>query len=266
VTLRHRFSKGGFEGRFIMRCIVMAVGICLFATVCSAQEKYHNSKWHFSFTVPEGWKVATDDAAISNYVKLHESRFENAEVLAVCQEAGTGAEENKSSMLVQAHAIGKVEEGIPMEVTYEKGLHSNLQWKESNAYLKSFRDDLIKQGDVTRDAEYKHNIYYDPNRHIFFETIALPLKSGGAIGTSAVHVLGSNKEAILSFNLYGKSVEGIMGLVKEVANSFAYDEHYGFGEATTIDIMRILWHWLVPGAGTLIVMFILYKWIASEYG
>jgi hypothetical protein len=249
-----------------MRRIVIAVSICLFAAVCSAQEKYHDSNWHFSFTLPEGWKVSTDDAAISNYVKQYETRFENAEVLAVCREAGTGAEENKSSMLVQAHAIGKVEEGIPMEVTYEKGLHSNYQWEESNAYLKSLRDDLIEQGDVARGAEYNRHIYYDPNRHIFFETIAMPLKRGGAIGTSAVHVLGSNKETILSFNLYGKSVEGIFGLVKEVADSFAYDEHYGFGEATPVDIMRILWHWLVPGAGTLIVMFILYKWIASEYG
>ena len=249
-----------------MKRTIVAAGICLLATVCSAQEKYSNSKWHFSFAVPEGWEVITEEEVLSNYSKLYETRFEDSEILAVCREAGSEAEGEKSSMLVQANAIGKAEEGLPMEVPYEERLRSNSQWEASNTYMKSFRDDLMKRGEVDRGPDYERLIRYDPNRHTFFETIALPLKNGGAIGISTVHVLGGNKETILSFNLYGKNTKDLFSLVKEVADSFAYDEHYGFGEAPATDIAKVLWHWLVPGAGTLAISFIVYKWIKSEYG
>jgi hypothetical protein len=249
-----------------MRSAVIAIGICLLATVCSAQEKYSNSKWHFSFTVPEGWEVIADDVVLNNYSKLYETRFEGPKILAICREAGSEKESEKNSMLVQADAIGEAKEGLPMEVGYEGMLRSNSQWYASRAYLDNFREDLIKQGDVDREADYKRQIYYDPNRHIFFETTALPLKRGEAIGISTLRILGSNRMTTLSFNLHGKSVEDISGLVKGVADSFAYDEKYGFGEAPATDIVKVLWHWLVPGVGTLIVCFILYKWVASEYG
>ncbi len=249
-----------------MRHVIIAAGICLLATVCSAQEKYSNSKWHFSFTVPEGWEVITEEAVLSNYAKIYEIRFKDMEILAVCQEAGSKDEEEKSSMLVQARAIGEVKKGLPMESIYEEKVRSNFQWKRSNEYLKGFRDDLMKGGDVARDAEYERQIYYDPNRHIFFETMVLPLKKGGAIGLSTLKLLGSNKVTILSFELYGKSIKGLLDLVEGVADSFSYDENHRFGEAPVTDIVKVLWHWLFPGAGTLIVTFILYKWIKSEYG
>ncbi len=249
-----------------MRRVIIVASICLLATVCSAQEKYSNSKWHFSFTVPEGWEVITEETVLNNYSKIFETRFEGSEILAVCREAGSEAEGKKSSMLVQADAIGKAEEGLPIEVGYEKALRSNSQWETSVAYLKSFRDDLVKEGDVDNDAKYERQIYYDPNRHIFFETTALPLKNGGAIGISTLKLLGGNKVTTLSFNLYGKSVKNLLDLVKGAADSFAYDEKHRFGEAPTTDIAKVLWHWLAPSAVTLIVFFFVYKWVKSEYG
>lgn len=249
-----------------MRATIIAIGICLLATVCTAQEKYNNSKWRFSFAVPEGWEVITDDVVLNNYSKLYETRYEGSKILAVCRKYDSEAESKKNSMLVQANAIGEAKEGLPMEVNYEKMLHSNFQWSASRSYLKSFREDLIKQGDVEREEEYKMQIYYDPNRHIFFETVALPLKKGGAIGISTLKILGSNRMATLSFDLYGENINEISDLIAGVADSFAYDEKYRFGEAPAFDIVRVLWHWLVPGVGTLIICFILYKWVASEYG
>lgn len=249
-----------------MRSTVIAIGICLLATVCSAQEKYSNAKWRFSFTVPQGWEVITDDVVLNNYSKLYETRFESSKILAVCRKYGSEAESKKNSMLVQAEAIGEAKEGLPMEVGYEDMLRSNSQWSSSRSYLKNFREDLIKQGDVDREEEYNIQVYYDPNRHIFFETTALPLKRGGAIGISTLKILGSNRLTTLSFDLYGENINNISDLIAGVADSFAYDEKYGFGEAPAFDIVKILWHWLVPGAGTLIVCFILYKWVASEYG
>lgn len=249
-----------------MRHTVIAASICLLATICSAEEKYSNSKWHFSFTVPEGWEVITEEAVLSNYSKLHKIRFEGSEILAVFRETGSEAEGKKSSILVQANTIGKAEEGLPVEVGYEKGLQSNWQWEKSDTYLKDYKDNLVEQGEADRMVKYERLIHYDPNRHTFFETIVLPLKNGGAIGTSTVHILGGNKAVILSFNLYGKNTKDLFSLVKEAAGSFAYDKNYGFCEAPPSDIAKILWHWLFPGAGTLVVFFFIYKWVASEYG
>jgi uncharacterized protein YbdZ (MbtH family) len=248
----------------MMRRVFIAASICFLATVCSAQEKYSNSKWHFSFTVPEGWEVITDEMVLNNYTKMVEVRFADAEVLALCREAGAG--DKKSSMLVQAQAVGDAKEGMSMETAYEDKLRSNFQWKMSYSYLTKLRDELMKRGQIDEDTKFESQLRYDPNRHVFFETIALPLRNGRATGISTLRVLGGNKAIVLSFELYGKSTKDLLGLVEEVADSFAYDKNHGFGEAPTTDIVKVLWHWLVPGVGTIIVTFLVYKWVASEYG
>jgi hypothetical protein len=244
-----------------MRRVIAAAGICFLATVCFAQEKYHNSKWHFSFTVPEGWEIITDETVLNNYTKMFETRFEYVEVLALCRKAGSDGK--KSSILVQARAVGEAKEGLSMETVYEDQLRSNAQWDMSISYLKDFRKDLMEQGEIDKETKFVNQVYYDPNRHIFFETTALPIKSGGAICISTLRLPGSNKATILSFKLYGNNVEGLLGLVEDVADSFAYDKNHGFGEAPTTDIVKVLWHWLVPGAVTIIISIILYKWATS---
>jgi hypothetical protein len=183
-----------------MKRVIAAAGICFLATVCFAQEKYHNSKWHFSFTVPEGWEVITDETVLDNYTKMFETRFEYAEVLALCRKAGS--EGKKSSILVQARPVGEAKEGLSLETVYEEQLRSNIQWNMSTAYLKDFRNDLMKQGEIDKETKFESYVYYDPNRHIFFETTSLPIKSGGAIGISTLRLLGSNKAIILSFKAF----------------------------------------------------------------
>jgi len=247
-----------------MARVIVIIGVCFLATVCSAQQEYSNSKWHFSLTVPEDWEVITEDMLLSEHTEELEIRFEDVEILALCQEAGD--EDEKNSMLVQARNIGDAKEGLVLEALYEDRLRSDQNWKVGKFYLKGFRADLIEQGQIAKKSKYKSYIYYDSDRHIFFEKIVLPRKRGGAIGISTVRLLGSNRITILSFNLYGEAPEDLLGLLEEVVDSFTYDEHYGFGEATGIDVVKILWYWLFPGFGTVIVMFLLYKWIASEYG
>ncbi|MHC4159571.1 MAG: hypothetical protein ACYSSO_10895, partial [Planctomycetota bacterium] len=75
-----------------------------------------------------------------------------------------------------------------------------------------------------------------------------------------------NRLTILSFKLYGRKPEDLFGLVEGIVGSFRYDEDYGFGEAPRINVVKILWHYMVPGIGIMIVIFFLYKWVASEYG
>jgi hypothetical protein len=247
-----------------MARLIVIVGVCFLATVCSAQQDYSNSKWHFSLTVPEGWEIITDDMLLSESKEKFEIRFKDEEILALCREVD--AENEKNSMLIQARSIGEAKEGLVLEAFHEDGLRSDWNWQVGRSYLEDFRGDLIEQGQVARKSKYKSYVYYDLDRHIFFEKIVLPRKRGGAIGISTVRLLGSNRITILSFNLYGETPEDLLGLLEEVVDSFTYDEHYGFGEATGLDVMKILWHWMFPGFGTVIAMFLLYKWIASEYG
>ena len=247
-----------------MARVIVILSICFLATVCFAQEQYNNSQWHFSFVVPEGWEVITEDALLSEHTEDIEIRFGDAEILALCREVGD--EDEKNSMLVQARNIEDAKEGLVLEALLEKRLRSNEYRKVSYSYLKDFKRNLMEQGQFAKGSESKGQIYYDSGRHIFFETTVLPRKSGRAIGISTVRLLGSNRVTILSFNLYGEDLEELSGLIGEVADSFTYDEHYGFGEATGIDVVKILWHWLFPGFGTVIVIFFLYKWVASEYG
>ncbi|MHC4570746.1 MAG: hypothetical protein ACYS0C_01540 [Planctomycetota bacterium] len=246
-----------------MARVIVIIGVCFLATVCFAQQEYSNSKWHFSLTLPGSWKVITDDMLLSEYTEELEIRFEDIEILALCQEVG--GEDEKNSILIQAQSIGEAREGLVLEALYEERLRSDYNWELGKSYLEGFRGSLVEKGQVAKKAKYKSQIYYDSDRHIFFEKIMLPRRRWGAIGMSMVRLLGNNRITILSFNLYGEDSEELFGLLEEVVDSFTYDEHYGFGEATGTDVGKILWHWLFPGFGTIIVAFLVYKWVASEY-
>jgi len=247
-----------------MARVIVIVGVCFLTTVCFAQQEYSNSKWHFSLAVPGNWKVIADDMLLSEHTEELKLRFEDVEILALCQEVG--GEDEKNSILIQAQSIGEAKEGLVLEALHEERLRSDYNWEVGKSYLEGFRGSLVEQGQVAKKARYKGQIYYDSDRHIFFETMVLPRRRWGAIGISTVRLLGSNRVTILSFNLYGEDSEELLGLLEEVVDSFTYDEHYGFGEATGIDAMKILWHWMFPGFGTIIVAFLVYKWVASEYG
>ena len=157
----------------MMKRVILIVSICFSATVCFAQEEYSNSKWHFSFTLPEWWEVITEDVLLNEYEEVFENRFENAEILALCQEVGYEGEGN--SVLVRARSIGDVKEGLVFEELLEERIHSQSSWEVSNSYLKDFRRKLIEEGEVTQKTEYQRRIYYDSDRHIHHETIVLVL-------------------------------------------------------------------------------------------
>ena len=63
-----------------MKRAILVSYFCFLATVCFAQERYSSSEWKFTFTVPEGWEVITDEMALRYYAEEVELRFENEKI------------------------------------------------------------------------------------------------------------------------------------------------------------------------------------------
>lgn len=208
--------------------------------------------------------MVRDKLWIDEYIKDMEIRFDDVEIIALC--LPEGAKGTKNSILVQAQTLGEEKKGLVFEDMLKNRLTSNAYRRLSQAYLKKAQDKWVRQGQVAENSPPKGQIYYDTDRNIFYETTALPRINGGALGKATVTLLGHNRVTILSFNLSGRDCDGLLNLVAKVAGSFQYDENYGFGEAPPASIFKTLWFWLFPGLGTLIVMYLVYRWVASEYG
>jgi hypothetical protein len=251
------------SGKDKMKRIAVIVSLCLLSTACFGQEEYRNKKWHFSFLVPKGWEIISDELALNDYTKDMKIRFDDADILSLCQQSDKS---NKSSILVQAQLLGEEKTGLVFESLHKGHLISNEYREVSRLYLKDAENKWIEQGEVAKGAQPKGQIYYDSAKNIFYETTALPRIKGGAICTATVRLLGHNRATILSFELFGRNCDELLSFIEEVAGSFTYDKNYGFGEAPVTSIFKTLWFWLFPGFGTLIVMFLIYRWVASEYG
>jgi hypothetical protein len=256
-------SRSLLSGKNQMKRIMVIISLCLLSTACLGQEEYRNKKLHFSFMAPQGYEIISDELVLGDYTKNMEIRFGDADILLFCQQSGKG---NKNSILVQTHLIGEEKEGLVFESLLKEQLVSNAYREISLSYLKEAQNKWIDGGEVAKGVEPKGKIYYDSAKNIFYETMVLPRISSGAIGIGTVRLLGHNRVTILSFELSGTNCDELLNFVEEVAGSFAYDKNYGFGEAPVTSIFRTLWFWLFPGFGTLIVMFFIYRWVASEYG
>jgi hypothetical protein len=246
-----------------MKRIVVVVSLCLLSTACFGQEEYRNKKWHFSFMVPDGWEIISDELVLDDYTKNMKIRFDDAAILSLCRQSDKS---NKSSILVQAELLGEEKRGLVYESFLKDDLRSNANREASRSYLEDAENKWIEQGEVAKGAKPKGQIYYDSAKNIFYETTALPRIRGGAIGAATVRVLGHNRVTILSLELFGRNCDELLNFIEEAAGSFAYDKNYGFGEAPATTIFKTLWFWLFPGFGALIVMFLIYRWVASEYG
>ena len=245
-----------------MRCVIVLISVFLLPAACFAQQEHRDSKWHFSFTLPEGWEVITDDIELEGYALEAELRSDD-KIVALCREKG--AADKAGSIVVQARTLGD-DAGLGYEDMLEESLSSNYYRSVSQSYIFGFEKDLVDKGLAKEVQTSKFQIWYDKERRVYFETVATPLIAGGAVCESTVRLLGSNRVVTLSFSLHGTDVEGPYELIEELVNSFSYDKNYGFGEAPATSVLRTVWFWLFPGVGTLIVMFFLYKWVASEYG
>jgi hypothetical protein len=249
-----------------MKRIVAIVSLCLLSTACyGQQEEYRSKKWHFSFSVPEGWDAVTDELSIEDHSKDMEIRFDNLEILALLQKESP---QGKNSIIVQAELIGEAEKVyVVLENVLKNQLMSSSYKEISRSYLDDAKQKWIEQGIIDNRQKSLRQMYYDSDKNVFYETAAiLRADSQGAICQGTARVLGFNRVISLTFNLNGRDCDELFKFIKDVAESVKFDKNYGFGEQPVKSIFKTLWFWLFPGFGTLIVLFLLYKWIASEYG
>lgn len=251
------------------RCLVI-IGICFFAATCFGKErsKYHNSDWHFSFVLPQGWEYIHEEDLPNNYRRIIEKSFSfKSTTVAVCQKIG--ADYFKTPyMLVQIKSSEEMSE-VEVENFFLKGrkiLLKNLEMiidflqKAESGMLKSWKG-------AERIGE---EVEYDKDRHISFETAKLYHKSVGDIVAVTVKILGSHRMATLRCYADGENAENFLNLVDEVVDSFTFDKGYGFGEARGIApslVQKLLgntWRsWLLWAVGIIIVSWLIHRWVSG---
>ena len=232
--------------RDIVKYILTIISLCLFATVCTAEQKYHNSGWHFSFTVPDGWEITDEESKLREYTQGIKLRFEVAEIAAVCRK--TDAEDQ---IIIQCKII-------PAEWLEER-LRSDDYRKACNQYFIDTQKGLSDNGYSEMAIESKRIITYPLGVHTMCETIVVPHKNSGSRVISTVRVLGSNRVAIFNFDSHVRNSEEFLDMIKQVAESVSYDKNYGFGQAPTTTKLRIVWVWILPGLVGLFVAFMIYR-------
>jgi len=239
-----------------VKYILTIVSFCLFATVCTAEQKYHNSRWHFSFTVPDGWEITDEESKLKEYTQDIKLRFEEAEIAAVCQKTDT-----EDKIIIQCKTIGDPHQGITAEAQMEEWLRSNEYREVSLGELKELQNKLSKEGYTEYFKQAKYIILYPYNSHILTETLVIPHKSSGSRVVSTVRVLGSNRVAIFNFDSHVQNSEEFLDMIKQVKESVSYDKNYGFGEAPTTTKLRIVWVWIFPGLVGVFIAFMAYGWV-----
>ncbi|MCX5634790.1 MAG: hypothetical protein NTW55_02960 [Planctomycetota bacterium] len=209
-----------------MKYILTIISLCLSATVCTAEQKYHNSRWHFSFTVPDGWEITDEESKLREYTQDIKLRFEDAEIVAVCRKA-----DSEELIVIQCSTIGDPTQGISAESWLEERLRSNEYRKASGQYLWDIQKGLSDKGYSERAKESKRIITYPLGVHTMCETIVVPHKNSGSRVISTVRVLGSNRVAIFNFDSHVRNSEEFLDQIKQAAESVSYDKNYGFGQA-----------------------------------
>lgn len=239
-----------------MKYVLTIISFCLFATVCTAEQKYHNSRWHFSFTVPDGWEITDEESKLREYTQDIKLRFEEAEIVAVCQKTDT-----EDKIIIQCKTIGDPQGGITAEAQLEEWLRSNEYRKASGQYLWDIQKGLSDKGYSEKTKESKRIITYPLGVHTMCETIVVPHKTSGSRVISTVRVLGSNRVTIFNFDSHVQNSEEFLDMIKQVAESVSYDKDYGFGEAPTTTKLRTVWVWIFPGLAGAFIAFMAYGWV-----
>lgn len=241
-----------------MKRIAVIVGLGLLVAVASVQgqETYHNSKWNFSFTLPEDWEVISDKDQISELTKDLKLRFENLEVLTLCRKIG---DEENNFMIMQASHISDREDGVIYEQIMQKQLKSDYYTNGSRQYLKKLKLEL-----VGKDEYGNYPVFYDRNKHVLYEILVIGGKKTEASMICTATILGRNRMAILSFDLYDEygDADGLRNLIEDLVASSAYDEGSGYGEQTPFNALKSIWYGM-GGLGTIIIFVVIYKWVSG---
>lgn len=250
------------------RCLVV-IGICFFAATCfgEGQSRYHNSDWHFSFLLPEGWEQIPVDELSSSQQKMLKKDFRSRTV-AVCQKIG--AEYFMTPyILVQVKSSEEVPEAVIEKLALEE--------REKTLKVLEINIDRLQKGKHFSMLKFWKGakrigakVDYDRDKHTSFEMAMLHHESLGDILAVTVRLLGSHRMVSLQCYADGKDSENFLDLVNQVVDSFKYDDGYGFGESKGVApglVRKLLgntWQsWLLWAVGVIIVSWLIHRWVTS---
>jgi len=266
------------------------VSICFLATACFAQEKYHNSKWHFSLVVPEGWEKVKEDQLRGKYCEVvirllaieetwhgfikprakrdttdkekedDKPKLDSRKTMAILQKTDA-ADEKTAFMIVQCETIGNPHGTYTAEYIREQSLLSDLYREVCFERLESFEDAFIEydQSDKWRRSKYNRGVFYNKDKRAFHEKTILSGSGDKTAVVSRVRILGSNRITTLMCHSYNEEPENFIELLKQTVDSFSYDRKYGYSEAPATIQIKTLLHWLAPAVPVLILLLAIYK-------
>lgn len=237
------------------------------ATVGYCQETFRVEDANCSFEIPDSWELVVEignlkDRKIIQHFFIDnniDSRFKSS----------YGDEYN-------AYFSNEVSPKRVEKRTEAKWVSVSTEPKKQEFLNKSFEFLLKKmkkhQGNWDRAKLASADCYYDADRHVYYESIVLykPNKpeAGSLIEFHAIF-LGSSRETVLKFLWETDDPDGFLDYAYSIADSFSYDDGYGFGEGSdgvTLDletVSRSPHFWLLPTIGLFVVIFIIRKWAAS---
>ncbi|MHC4571058.1 MAG: hypothetical protein ACYS0C_03130 [Planctomycetota bacterium] len=251
--------------------VTIIISVCFLATLCLGQEgsRYHNSKEHFSFELPEEWEAIPLEELPTEHKQAIDNFFPKGGALGVCRKIGNKYLE-PPYILVQGGSIGKVSETVFDEM-----------WRSTEG-----RDDFLRKKEKTirriQNAEgylpkswkgaklVEKGLDYDAGRHISFETLKFYHTNVGRIVVATVRALGSHRIIVLRFYLDGNDAENFTDIVEKIMESFSYDKGYMFGETKGENsgfirafTRKAIWYSILFVGGISILYMILERWVKS---
>lgn len=263
------------------------ISVCLLTTICFAQQNYSNSDWHFSFDLPDDWKETTPDDLSGKYNEIaiasfgqartfseryalvvsgnttaqidHEKVADeilNSEKTVAIFQTKNASDEQTAFIICQAQNIGDPHAATRTEISLEKMLRSNNHRKTCVDSLKKLHKQLLKQeqGDKWDRSKPATQIFYDKEKHVFYERTKITGQNDRIFIASRINILGSNMVTTLIAHSLNEDPEEFQDLLAQIVNSFTYDTKYGFGETSTKKTLGFFWAYLASGIVMLILI------------
>ena len=251
-----------------MKRIIFLIVVCIpvLSSLCFAEEQFRSEDWHFTFMVPEGWELITEIPLIVDFVEtIDEVDLSGGgeEILALCRPYEG---RNDEYILIWCWQISDNPDaggGIIVEQIYRDNFRSNGARSFRISEMISLRKELIEQGVIKSKPKPFYRYFTPKQSNILYDAFVAPHVDGSTMVLSKIKVLGYNRIVAINSKTYIDDVDSHSEYIELIGESVTFDKNYGFGEVPAFDIAKTLWHWVFPGIGTCIVIFLIYRWVNS---
>lgn len=251
-----------------MKRVLIIAGLCLATAICYGQQEYENSKWHFSFTVPDDWEPVDYNDLTGKHIDIVKGYItptslfnmvtgiaKPPDALAIYQQIDA-EQDHTAWLIVHARTVGDSTDAIPPESKHEDWLTSDWRRRSGIDALLRMQHELMKREKSKKKwtSGDKRSFYMDRKIHTLAEQLKISDPSGETFIFTKVTKLGSNRAVTLTFHAFNQDVDEFMDLMDELLDSFTYQEHYGFGETTATNVMKTIWAWVGSSVVAMIII------------